>query len=76
MNLDIPSVNFSIFPRVLLFTQIKRFDNSSVSFNVYVLEVIKKTTTLTYQSQKRSLGIVILLVGFHVVGKVIDTVGK
>jgi len=59
-----------------LFADTESFDDSSVTLNIYSFEVVEQLTTFTYQTKQRTLGAVVVAVLFHVLGKVVDTVGK
>ena len=63
-------------PIAKLSTEAELLDDISVSLDVFGLEVIKNTTTFTYELQKCTACAEVLLVCFEVLGKVSDTVGK
>lgn len=57
-----------------LFTKVQGLDYIPVSLDIGRLEVVKETTSLTYQFKKRTLGSEIFLIVFQVVCKMSDTV--
>ena len=59
-----------------LSTETELFDDISVSLDVFGLEVIKNAATFTYELQKCTACAEVLLVGFQMLCKVSDTVGK
>ena len=59
-----------------LSTETEFLDDISVSLDIGFLEVIKNTTSLTDELQKRKTGNMVFLVAFEVLGKMSDTVGK
>ena len=59
-----------------LSTETEFLDDISVSLDIDFLEIIKNTTSLTDQFQKRKTCYMVFLVILQVLGKVSDTVGK
>ena len=59
-----------------LSTETEFLDDISVSLDIDFLEIIKNTTSLTDQFQKRKTCYMVFLVVLQVLGKVSDTVGK
>lgn len=59
-----------------LSTETELLDDCSVSLDVSLLEVIKKTTPLTYELEECKTSCVVFLVALQMLGKVSDTVGK
>ena len=60
----------------LLSTETKLLDDVSVSLDVSSLEVIEELTSLTFEAKVGSSCCNVFLVLLHVLGKMIDTVGK
>ena len=73
IHTGIPLLSYLLYR---LSTETKLFDDSSVSLDVFFLEVVKEATSLTDKLQQRKTGHMILLVGLEVLGKMSDTVGK
>lgn len=74
---EIPTeVSPSSFPMICLSTESKLLDDSSVSLNISLLEIVKDTTSLTNELQQRTTCRVVFLVGFQMLCKMSDTVGK
>ena len=63
------------FSRLLL-TEVQSLDDSTVTFDVNLLQVLQQLTTLTYQAQQRTLCAEVVAVVFEVLSKVVDTVRK
>ena len=63
----------SLFHLVLL-TEVKSLDNSTVTLDINLLQVLEQVTTLTYQAKQCSLGTEVVLVALKVLCKVADTV--
>ncbi len=63
-------------PQYLLSTETELLDDSSVSLDVSLFEVIKETTSLTYELEKRTAGYIVFLVLLQMLSQVSDTVGK
>ena len=61
---------------LVLSTEAELLDNTSVPFDVDLFQIVEGLTSLTDQTEKGALGVVVLLVVFKVLGKVSDTVGK
>ena len=59
-----------------LSTETELLDNASVPFDVDLFEIVEGLTSLTYQAKECTLGVVVLLVLFQMLGEVCDTVGK
>ena len=59
-----------------LSTETEFLDDISVSLDIDFLEVVKNTTSLTDQLQKRKTCYMVFLVVLQMLGKVSDTVGK
>ena len=59
-----------------LLTKVESLDDSAVALDVNLLQVHKQLTTLTYETQQRTLCAVVVTVALHVLGKVVDTVGE
>ena len=59
-----------------LSTETEFLDDISVSLDIDFLEVVKNTTSLADQLQKRKTCYMVFLVVLQMLGKVSDTVGK
>ena len=59
-----------------LSTETKLLDDSPVSLDVNLLEVVQKLAPFTYETEKGTTCSNVLLVLLHVLGKVSDTVGE
>ena len=60
----------------LLVTKVEGLNDCAVTLDINLLQVHKQLTTLTYKTQQRTLRTVVVTVALHVLGKVVDTVGK
>ena len=60
----------------LLSTETKLLDDASVSLDVGPLKVVEELTSLTYEAKEGTTCCNVFLVPLHVLGKMIDTVGK
>lgn len=60
----------------LLSTETKLLDDASVSLDVGPLKVVEELTSLTYETKEGTTCCNVFLVPLHVLGKMIDTVGK
>jgi hypothetical protein len=63
-------------PIVCLSTETELLDDFSVSLDVGFLEVIQDLTPFTHETEKGTTRDDVLLVLLHMLGEVIDTVGK
>ena len=61
---------------VKLLTNTEFFDDSTVTLDVFCLQIIQHTTTLTYQCGQGALSTEILAVFLQVLGQVVDTEGE
>ena len=59
-----------------LFTDTEFFNDCAVTLDVFCLQVIQHTTTLSYQSGQRALCTEVLAVFLQVLGQVVDTEGE
>ena len=59
-----------------LFSDAKPFDQSTISFDINLLEVLKQLAAFTDQTQQCALGAEVVLVCLEVIRKVVDTVRK
>ena len=59
-----------------LFSKTQRFDDGSISFDIFCFKIVEKTTTLTNHLQKTATGMVILLVHFKMFVEVVDSLRK
>ena len=66
---------FEVSFRMLL-AKVEGLHDLTVSLDIFRLEVVEKLTTLTYETKKSTLGVVVLLVVLEVLGQMSDTVGK
>ena len=64
------------FLSVRLSTEAELLDDLPVSLDIDFLEVIQELTALTDQAEKGTAGDHVLLVLFHMLGKMSDTVGE
>jgi repressor of nif and glnA expression len=61
------------FINVCLLTETELIDYSTVSVDVLLLEISEKVTSVTYHLEKTSSGVVVVLVGLEVSGKIVDS---
>lgn len=59
-----------------LLTKTELFDNSTVSVDVFLLEIRKEVTSMTNHLEKTSSGVVVVFVFFKVCGKVVDSLSE
>ena len=71
----VTSATFICCTSVLL-TEVKSLDDSAVTLDINLLQVHKQLTTLTYETQQRTLCTVVVTVALHVLGKVVDTISE
>ena len=65
------------YPRLLdVVADAQSLDELTVRNDVVLLDVGKKTTTLTDEHEKAAAGVEVLLMGLHVLGKALDALGK
>ncbi len=60
----------------LLLSQTELFNDSSVSFDVYLLEVVEKVSSVTYHLEEAATAVVVLVVVLEVLGEVSYSVSK
>ncbi len=60
----------------MLFSEVKGLDDGTITFDINFDQVVEETTSLTYESQQCTLGVVVVLVSLEVTCEVVDTVGK
>ena len=59
-----------------LLPQVQFFNDASVTLNVFILEVVQKASSLTYQPDQRLLCVEVLAVVLQVFGKVGNSIRK
>ena len=59
-----------------LLSEAELLDNSSVSLDILLREIVKELLSVTYHLRKTSLRVEVLGVLLHVLGKAIDSIGK
>jgi hypothetical protein len=59
-----------------LLTKVESADEGGITGLVFPLEVLEQATALAYELKKPTASVVILLVGFKMLGEVVDTVRK
>ena len=60
----------------LLLSKTKLLNDSSVSFDVYLLEVVEKVSSVTYHLEEAATAVVVLVVALEVLGEVRNSVSK
>lgn len=60
----------------VLLTYAELFNDSAVSFNIVLLKIGKKVSSVTYHFKKTAIGMAILRVNLQVSVKLIDSGGK
>ena len=60
----------------LLLSQAELFNDSSVSFDIYLLEVVEKISSVTNHLEETTAAVIVLVVALEVLGKVRNSVSK
>ena len=63
-------------PSVKLFTDVELLNKRTISIDVLGLQIVKKTTSLTYHLVETASGVVILLVVLQMLGELLNPCGK
>ncbi len=59
-----------------LLAKVQCSNDRTVTGDILLLEVIKEVTPLSYQTDQRPAGAVIILVGLQMFGQMVDAIGK
>ena len=59
-----------------LLTDTKLSDDRTIAFDILLLEVVQKVSSVTYHLQKSAAGVVILLVNLDVFSQLVDPLGE
>jgi len=76
MNTKKGNPRIAFFVTNILFSDLQGFDDSAISLNIFLLEIIKQFPPLTYEFEQGPLCAVVLFVGQQVLGQVINPGGK
>ena len=63
-------------PRFRLFTDIELLNQVTISIDVLRLQIVKKTTSLTYHLVETASAVIILLVVLQMLGELLNPCGK
>lgn len=59
-----------------LSAQTESLHDGTIAFNVVLVEIVKKRTTLAYELSQRASGDIVLVVCLHMLCEVLDAVGE
>lgn len=59
-----------------LLTEVECLHDCTIACDVLTLEVVEQTATLTYELHERTVGAIVLMVLFHVLSEVVDTISE
>jgi len=76
MNTKKGNSRIAFFVINILFSDFQGFDDSAISLNIFLFEIIEQFPPLTYEFEQGPLRAVVLFIGQQMLGKVIDPCSK